>query len=280
MSVPFEKYAHPEDIKYLKSLKALPLFDVVMRKFLATFNEVTFRTLYLGSAVKVSERQQPSIHEMLCHSCGALGIDEPELFLCGRAEANAFTFGETHPMIVLNAGLLYRVNEDELKTVIAHECGHIAGKHVLYHNLGNLILSGAGGFFGNLLTAGFFAELFKWMRASEYSCDRAASVVMGSGEPVQTGLLKFATGSASLLEPVNMEECLRQADELDKYTDDMWVKVFSFYSLTSRMSHPFLAYRVRELKRWTESKQYMELFINDDGERLDGNLAGGRIKFG
>ncbi|MDO5115875.1 MAG: M48 family metallopeptidase [Synergistaceae bacterium] len=279
MSIAFEKYSHPLDIQYLENIKKLPMLDKALKKYLEKFDEVSYRTLYLGSSVKVSERQFPKIHERLSKSCNILGIDEPELFISGSAEANAFTFGDTSPLIVISAGLLYRVTEDELNAIIAHECGHIAGRHLLYHSLGNAILYGSSRFLGSFVAGGLLMKFFQWMRASEYSCDRAASLAMGSSQPVQSGLLKLATGNAGLLEKIDLEECFKQADTLDKYTEDTWKKFISFMSVTSKMTHPFLIHRVRELTRWTATEDYKNLLCDDDGNKLDLENPSSPIQF-
>ena len=44
--------------------------------------------------------------------------------------------------IVIHSGLLECLEDDEIYSVLAHECGHIACKHSLYHTLAIMILDG------------------------------------------------------------------------------------------------------------------------------------------
>src|SRR3984885_5825106 len=58
-------YEHPADRSALVALRKLTGFDTLLRKLFGLFNERAFRLTYLASAVRVSERQFPHIHEMV-----------------------------------------------------------------------------------------------------------------------------------------------------------------------------------------------------------------------
>ena len=91
---------------------------------------------------------------------------------------NAWTFGDTKIFVTVTSGLLQLLNDEEIDAVIAHECGHIACRHVLYHSLAHYILSGADnlGVLG-LLSIPIQLAILYWERKSELSCDRAGSLV-------------------------------------------------------------------------------------------------------
>ena len=65
-------------------------------------------------------------------------------------QPNAWTSGDTKIFITVTSGLVEMLSEKELDAVIAHECGHILCRHVLYHTVARYILSGvdALGFLG------------------------------------------------------------------------------------------------------------------------------------
>lgn len=62
------------------------------------------------------------LERLCCHG----GITMPGIIVTRDHFARSFTMGWRAPIIVLSAGLLEALDEDELETVIAHELGHIA----------------------------------------------------------------------------------------------------------------------------------------------------------
>ena len=61
-----------------------------------------------------------------------VGITEPELYVYNDPMINAYTYGETRTFIALSSSLVERMSKEELKGIIAHECGHILCRHMLY----------------------------------------------------------------------------------------------------------------------------------------------------
>lgn len=69
------------------------------------------------------------------------------------------------------------MSEDKLIGVVAHECGHIACRHMLYHTLAQIIAN-ASGMFETLakLAVPIHYALMYWQCKSELSCDRAVPI--------------------------------------------------------------------------------------------------------
>jgi len=87
----------------------------------------------LGSAVKVSERQFPRIYGIVKQSADALQIHMPQVFLVNSPVFNAGTLGTNEDsFIMVHSSLVDQYTDDELLTVIGHECGHIHNSHVAY----------------------------------------------------------------------------------------------------------------------------------------------------
>ena len=73
-------YEHPADRSALVALRKLSGFDTLLRRLFGLFNERAFRLTYLASAVRVSERQFPHIHELVRD--GSYILDLPEVPEC------------------------------------------------------------------------------------------------------------------------------------------------------------------------------------------------------
>ncbi len=216
----------------------------------------------MASAIRLSPTQLPELYNHLPPICDKLGIDEPEFYLEMNPVPNAWTFGDTRIYITITSGLVEMMDNEELDAIIAHECGHIICRHVLYHSVARYILSGADslGVFGALTVPIQYAILY-WYRKSELSCDRCSSIVT-SPEVVSRVMARLAGGPKELTKDINMEEWARQADKYDEIrTDGLWNKTLQLY-VTMGLDHPFNAVRVREILKWGESLQYLNLKEN------------------
>ena len=66
-------------------------------------------------------------------SLARLDIDYvPDLYTFQMPMTNAMAIGSKKPIVVVNSGTISLMDEQELRTVLAHEAGHILSDHVLY----------------------------------------------------------------------------------------------------------------------------------------------------
>lgn len=139
-------FIHPEDAAALRQLESIPGFPTLVKKFYALGYEKLLYGTNMASNIRLSETQLPELYHRLPPICKLLGIPEPEFYLEMNPMPNAYTFGDTKIFIKVTSGLVEMLNDDEIDAVIAHECGHILCRHVLYHNMANLLLTGADAF--------------------------------------------------------------------------------------------------------------------------------------
>ena len=253
------EYMHPEDAKALRELESIPGFPTLVKKVLALGLEKLQYGINMASAIRLSPTQLPEIYNRLPPICEKLGIKEPEFYLSMDPYPNAWTFGDTKIFVTVTSGLLQLLNDEEIDAVIAHECGHIACRHVLYHSLAHYILSGADnlGVLGLLSIPIQLASLY-WERKSELSCDRAGSLVT-SPEVVASTMARLSGGPIDITEKIDLEEWARQADQYDAIRNDgIWNKTLQIYAI-AQQNHPFAAVRVREILKWGKSEQYQRL---------------------
>lgn len=256
------EFIHPEDAAALRQLESIPGFPALVKKILSLGLEQMQYGVNMASAIRLSPTQLPKLYNRLPPICEKLGIYEPEFYLEMNPIPNAWTFGDTRIYITITSGLVEMMDDEELDAIIAHECGHIICRHVLYHSVARYILSGADslGVLGALTVPIQYAILY-WYRKSELSCDRCSSIVT-SPEIVSRVMARLAGGPKELTKDINMEEWARQADKYDEIrTDGLWNKTLQLY-VTMGLDHPFNAVRVREILKWGESVQYLNLKDN------------------
>lgn len=258
-------FIHPEDSAALRQLESIPGFPSLVKKFYALGYERLFYGTNMAKCIRLSETQLPEIYRHLPPICRKLGIEVPEFYLEMNPMPNAYTFGDTKIFITVTSGLVEMLSDDELEAVIGHECGHILCRHVLYHNMADMLINNADAFgLLGMLTVPIKFALLYWKRKSELSCDRAGSLVT-SPETVSRVMVRLAGGPRSITGNVNITEWARQADTYDLICKDgVWNKTLQTYAIMG-MDHPFAAVRVREILKWGDSQEYQNIISNLNG---------------
>jgi len=256
------EFIHPEDAAALRQLESIPGFPTLVKKFYALGYEKLFYGTNMASNIRLSETQLPELYQHLPPICRKLGVAEPEFYLEMNPMPNAYTFGDTKIFITMTSGLVEMLSDDELDAVLAHECGHILCRHVLYHNMANLLINGADAFgLLGMLTVPIKFALLYWQRKSELSCDRAGAVVT-STETVARVMVRLAGGPKTITKNVNIEEWAKQADQYETIRNDgVWNKALQTYAIMGT-DHPFSAVRVREVLKWGNTPQYHNIKAN------------------
>lgn len=252
-------FIHPEDAAALRQMESLPGFAPLVRQILAIGLENLQYGVNMASSIRLSEKQLPELYKHLPPICQFLNIPEPEFYLQMSPVPNAWTYGDTRVYITITSGLVEMMSDEELDTVIAHECGHILCRHVLYHTVADWISSGLAtlGVLGKLAIPVQYALCY-WSRKSELSADRAASIVT-SPEVVTSVMARLAGGPKNLTSQINMQEWASQADEYERIQNaNLWSKTLQMAAIAG-LDHPFSAVRVREILKWGESEQYQIL---------------------
>lgn len=256
------EFIHPEDAAALRQLESIPGFPAVVKKIMALGFEKLQYGLNMATAIRLSPTQLPKLYNHLPPICEKLGIAEPEFYLQMDPVPNAWTFGDTKVYITISSGLVELLNDDELDAVIAHECGHILCRHVVYKMVADYLKMGldALGILGSIAKPVEYALLY-WSRKAELSCDRCGSIVT-SPDVVARTMARLAGGPKSITQSINMEEWASQADKYDEIKNDgLWNKTLQM-AVTIGMTHPFSAVRVREVLKWGQSPQYKSLIQN------------------
>ena len=260
MVVDYEKFIHPFDRAMLKQLKSIPMLDSIVKKVMAALGERIMRGMHEASYTKLSLTQLPEYYKPLLEVCDTLGIEVPDMYLAMNPQPNAYTFGDTKPFIVINHGLIKLLTPEELKAVIAHECGHILCHHVLYNSVARCLLQFGLDF---LLQATLIPGLDKlavitlmyWSRMSEFSCDRAAAYVMGNSDVVVDTMIRLSSGDVEITNKINKKEYMAQSQRyMDMVSKSMTDKILQAF-LVYKMDHPFSAVRSFEVDKWFNAEK-------------------------
>jgi len=249
-------WEHVSDRAALNTLRSIPGFDEVVRKIYGFFGERGVRLLFQANAVRVGPNQFARVHAAFTDVCATMDWEpRPDLFISQTPLVNAGAFGMDRPFIVLNSGALALLDDEELRTILGHELGHVISGHALYRTILFIILE--FGFRNLPFLAGIALlpiqiALLEWYRKSELSSDRAG--LLASQDPIASMRMFMKLAGGGKIEEMNVDAFMAQAKEYEEGGDAMDViyKVLNILGMT----HPFHTLRAAELQRWVAGGDY------------------------
>ena len=263
-------WEHPADRAALNALRAIPLFDDVVRKVVGFFGDTGVRQLFLANAVLVGPNQRPGLNELYDEVLQTMNCPtRPQLYVTQTPEANAGAVGFNEPFIVVNSGTLALLNREEQRFVLAHEVGHVMSGHVVYRTLAAiLLLVGLRGlpFLAGVALLPIQVALFEWYRKSELSADRAGLLGSQSRDDTLMSFLKFAGGSGAD-DKISLDEFMKQAAQYEAQ-GGAWETVMKVLNTVFR-EHPFNTVRAGELQRWIDGGAYDKILAGVYARRSD-----------
>lgn len=240
------RYAYAADLAMLRSFRHLRPVELAAAAIVRLNNEM-LRGQLLGQAVRVTERQFPSLHRLVAHCATTLAVPVPQVYVTNSPVMNAYTFGtEDDACIVLHSALVDRFTEKELLFVIGHETGHIQNKHVVYGTALIVLKSMAEAVLGPFVAPALVA-LNAWYRRAEITCDRAGLLCSRDLDSAAKSFVKLAVGSERLTSEIDVREFVSQDDD-NKSSIGRYMEAFQ--------THPFLPKRIKALQVFAESDLY------------------------
>src|SRR5436309_13458240 len=135
-------WEHPADRAALQSLRSVPGFDLVVKKIYGFIGERGIRLLFQADAVRVGPRQFPRLNELYTDVLTTMDWEpRPDLFVSQTPFVNAGAYGMDKPFIGINSGALKLLDDDEMRTLLGQELGHVMGGRGLYVAIPVLILN-------------------------------------------------------------------------------------------------------------------------------------------
>ncbi len=261
------EYEHPMDRATLETLRKIPLFPKVLELCSVPQNSIT-RLELLGSNLKVTERQIPSLYKIMRETCEILGVAEPLFYISSSPQLNAYTACPDKPIVCVYSYLLDMLTDDELRFVIGHELSHIKSEHIIYQALGTIlgenllsaILSTVPGLstFSQPAIYAINYAYYEWYRAAELSCDRGGYLASQNLTASCSALMKLAGSSQRYVHELNLDEFIAQSQEFQEGSSD-GLGMIQKIILSNGLSHPWSVSRVHELIKFNESGLYTDI---------------------
>jgi Zn-dependent protease with chaperone function len=240
------EYAYVSDRRTRAAFERMKPVELAVASSVRMFKQFGTGPL-LGGAVKCSDRQFPRIHKLAQQASDTLHIKTPSVFIVNQPTFNAATYGTNEEaFIIVHSALVDHYTDEELLTVIGHECGHVHNQHVVYLTALHYLTHMAGIFVRWIVEPALIA-LRAWSRRAEITCDRAGMLCSKDVHMAERALTKLVVGSRKLYEEFNLDAFLEQYDE-GKGGVGKYMEVFA--------TNPYLPKRVLAMRAFAGSELY------------------------
>jgi Zn-dependent protease with chaperone function len=255
------QYAYGADRRLRSALDKLRPVTLAVEATLR-FWQTVGRNRLLGSAVKVSEKHFPNVHQLALRAGEVLQIRPPAVYLTADTTIGpARTLGTADDAtIVIYAPLIDSLAEDELLFFIGHECGHIQNGHTIYLTALYFLTETAKNLMVRWAVQPAILALNAWSRRADITCDRAGLLCARDVGAANRAMIKLAVGSQRLYGNIDVDEYMRQLDESQGGPS-------RFHELFSQ--HPYLPKRVQALQLFAQTTFYRSVL----GQPTEGGLS-------
>jgi Zn-dependent protease with chaperone function len=267
-------WEHPADRGALTALRELRGFDDVVRGFFGMWNERGFRLSYLAGSIRVDHRQYPRVYQRFAEAATALdAVELPEVYVSQSPFIHGRAIGMDKPFIVITTAAVEKLGDDELRTLLGHELGHVRSGHAVYKTMMMILTRWATNVswlpIGAIALRAIIAGMYEWWRKAELSADRAG--LLASQDPAAALRLLMKMAGGGDLSQIDTAAFLEQAAEYQGGGDlrDSIHKI----GMTAWSSHPVPVARAAELRRWVDSGEYARILGGDYPRRGDDGNA-------
>ena len=169
-----QDFYHPEDLKGLKRLEAVPGIKRFLAETISNLREKFTSIEMYGDGINISQDVYPELFEILVSVSRTLGREEvPNFSLTWGYDISMGTEGAKSPRITALSGAIDLLEGDEISFLIGHEIGHIMAGHKPFHNVLITLYTPLMKMVPNaeIWMSLLRPMLLQWYRTSDYTAD-------------------------------------------------------------------------------------------------------------
>ncbi len=220
-----------------------------------------------GHSFKASRELAPKLHKLFTEVLDSLGFAEPvEFFINSSQEFNAYSISSLEPgephIVNINAGLIDKLDDDELRFVVGHEIGHLITRNVRIVKLINFVFPEQ-----SRIPVILNNKIQLWQKLSELTADRYGYIASPNLEKCVSGFFKLASGLPS--QRISFDY-LAYLDENERI-----LEFFKQSRAGNLLSHPINPIRIKGLQLFSTSLSYQAIVTGqslENDEILDGAI--------
>lgn len=257
-----EDFEHPGEKTAMAAMRKIPLLDVALAKYIDIQTQMTSYADAAGNYFRITEKTNPRIYSLYKLALERLDMPKEYPLFCKLGfDYNAAAIGADNPFIVIYSSTIANYSDGEMLNLLGHELGHIKCGHVKYYGLANSlnsILGSLGGIAASA-SAGLKYAIMDWHRKAEYSADRAGLIAAGDIEAVLNENMNMLGRSESInYIDFDVDEVMKQAEDFDVETSDVIGKLL-YVAFTTKSTHPWSILRLKQIREWYDSGEYLAL---------------------
>ncbi len=249
-------YAYATDFSLRQKIRKIPGVYAFFKAYTSTWLAQSRQEINI-SGIRATNKQFPRLYEIIHHCAETLGIGVPTLYVYDpgnyQINAAAYAFESSDPLIYVTPAAVERLTDDEMISVLGHECGHVQNDHVLYQNIVSSMVNIGSSLLGktvqNFLALPIQAALYSWSRVAEVTADRAGAICVGNLDVSLSVEAKLLSGGIFNETQYDIDEILKQYDEVGS--------IAKFQELIGS-SHPIGVRRMLAVKEFFNSEVYYD----------------------
>ena len=256
-----QAFYHPEDLKGLKRLEAVPGIKKFLAETISNLREKFTSIEMYGDGINITKDGYPELHKVLTSVSKTLGQEDiPNFSMTWGYDISMGTEGAKSPRITALSGAVDLLEEDEIRFLVGHEIGHIIAGHKPYHNV--LIT-----LYTPLITMVPNAEvwlsllrpmLLQWYRTSDYTADRAGLLACQDINVALRAMIKMSGIPKKFYNRINPESILKQAVDFERKNQNLAEGLIQNLSINTACA-PWMVVRAAKLYQWYKSGEYTEI---------------------
>jgi heat shock protein HtpX len=164
------------------------IFAILMNFFSYFYSHKLVLAMY--KAQPITKKQAPEIHEMVEEISKKAGIPKPKIYAVPSENPNAFATGRNpqNAIVAVTIGITKLLSKEELKSVLAHEIGHIKNRDILIATIAATLAS----VITYIAMMARFAVFFGGGRDENGSSNAFQLIALAILAPIAAMLIQFA----------------------------------------------------------------------------------------
>ena len=244
-----KEIAYPLDENIIKGLKFVYI-DKILKKPVEKMIAFNYGAIIANSIV-VNEKNFPEINDSLKECCNFLKIEAPYTVIESHIGMDAKTLGTNEQCYVLLSNMLSQfLDSAQLKFTIAHECGHIAMGHLVFHTALQFGVS-AGKYIpvvGSKVSEYGNYPFWAWQRCCDFTADRIGLLCCRDLKAAKTALIKTVGGFKNI-EYIDVDNYVSNAEQILKKLNLGKIQEF-------KQPNPLIFKRIKALDLFYNSELY------------------------